>query len=69
MSASWHGSVAIPENGPPKVIQTGPHRFSTLPKSGVPRWAMALIAAGGAIVLALIVVIVILLRRRPTAAA
>lgn len=67
--ASWSGDVELPLVKTPKVVQTGPHAFSDVPKAGVPRWAMALIAAGGAIVLALIVVIVILLRRRPTAAA
>jgi hypothetical protein len=66
--ASWHGAVSVPKSGPPKVVQTGPHRYSTLPKQGVPRWAIAVIAAGGAIVLALVFVIVLLLRRRPPAA-
>jgi hypothetical protein len=67
-AASWRGTVTIPKNGPPKVVQTGPHRYSTLPKQGVPRWAIALIAAGAAIVLGLLVVIVVLLRRRPATA-
>jgi hypothetical protein len=49
-------------------VQTGPHTFTEVPKQGVPRWAIALIAAGAVIVLALLVVIVVLLRRRPATA-
>jgi hypothetical protein len=64
----WHGTVTVPATKPPTVIRTGPHSFSQVPKSHIPRWAIALIAAGGAIVLALLVVIVLLLRRRPPAA-
>lgn len=66
--AAWRGRIHFPALHPPKVVQTAPGVFSTVPKAHVPRWAIALIAAGGAIVLALIVVIVLLLRRRPPAA-
>jgi hypothetical protein len=67
-AASWHGIVHVPNVAPPHVVQTGPHSYAVVPKSHIPRWAIALIAAGGAIVLALLVVIVLLLRRRPPAA-
>lgn len=67
-TAAWRGFVKVPTNGPPKIVQTGPHTFSAVPKSHIPRWAIALIAAGGAVVLALLAVIVLLLRRRPRAA-
>lgn len=67
--AAWSGSVRVPSLRPPKVVETAPGVFSSVPKARVPRWAIYLMVGGGAIVLALIVVIVILLRRRPTAAA
>jgi hypothetical protein len=68
-AATWTGSVKLPKVKPAHVVQTGPHTFSEVPKAGVPRWAIALIAAGAAIVLTLLVVIVVLLRRRPPATA
>lgn len=67
--ASWRGIVKIPKLVKPHVVQTGPGSYAAVPKAHVPRWAIALIAAGGAIVLALVVVIVLLLRRRPPATA
>ena len=67
--ADWRGTVQLPKLKKPHVVQTGPGSYAEVPKSHVPRWAIALIAAGGALVLALIVVIVVLLRRRPPATA
>jgi hypothetical protein len=66
--AVWHGVIHFPALHPPKVVQTRPGVFASVPKARVPRWAIALMIGGGIIVLALIVVIVLLLRRRPPAA-
>lgn len=63
--ASWRGIVKIPKLVKPHVVQTGPGSYAAVPKAHVPRWAIAVIAAGGTIVLALLVVIVLLLRRAP----
>jgi hypothetical protein len=66
--AAWHGSVRFPSTPAPRVVQTGPHSYAEVPKSHVPRWAIALIAAGSAIVVALLITIAVLIRRRPPAA-
>lgn len=63
--ASWTGTVRLPTNAPPHVIQTGPHQYARVPDAKIPHWAILVIGAGGAIVVALIVTIVVLLRRRP----
>ena len=66
--AAWRGAVRLAADRPAKVVQTGPHSYAQVPKAGIPKWAIALIAAGSLVVLALLVVIVVLIRRRPSPA-
>jgi hypothetical protein len=65
--SSWRGTVKLPSKRPGKLIQTGPHTFSQVPKPRVPRWAIGAIAGGAFLVVVLLVMVVVLLvRRRPT---
>jgi hypothetical protein len=67
--AAWRGTVKVPAKRPAKLIQTGPHTFSSVPKPRVPRWAIGVIAGGAFLVVVLLVFIVVLLmRRRPSPA-
>jgi hypothetical protein len=63
--ATWSGAVTIPTVHTPITVPTGPGQFSALPSSsGLPTWAIVVMALGALAVAALAVLAFVLLRRR-----
>jgi hypothetical protein len=64
-AASWSGTVAVPVPPRTRIIHTGPGAYASIPASGIPVWAIAVIVIG---VLALVAAaaVVLQLRRRAT---
>lgn len=67
--AAWRGPVKVAVPHPQKVIRTGPHTFTAVPKAHVPRWAIALIIGGSVLILLLLALIAVLFFRRPRSGA
>jgi len=61
---TWFGSVSSPSSPPTIEVHTGPGDYVTLPATGTPTWAFAVIIVGGLAVLASGTVIALLVRRR-----
>jgi hypothetical protein len=58
LTARWSGPVTVPGASTSRVVHTGPGAYSTIPASGIPAWATALIVIGVLLIAAAVVLIV-----------
>jgi hypothetical protein len=61
--ARWAGSVTVPAPPRTRIVHTGPGAYAVVPVSGIPVWAVALLAIGALVLATLLVTVVVLLRR------
>ncbi len=67
--ASWTGTVMMPASAPPTtIIHTGPGTYASIPASGTPLWAVALIVLAGLIIVFLLALLLLRRRHRDPAA-